>query len=155
MHYSIDRQVTPGPSVRFTCPKCGAAAIEGSSYELHETLKALHLLPLYTARNTYVVCGHCQARLSSRLTLDELFQHCSADLSPYVSYEVSFVFKFLAITALLLSWAPLVGLVLALIAVAGTFRVRGWPRTLALVSVVASFAIPLLLVVLAAVAQSL
>jgi hypothetical protein len=150
MYYSVKRQRTPGPAVQFNCPKCGGVAVSGSSYELFDTLQVFHLVPLWNTRNTYISCSHCQAEMISRLNLDELHDYCDFDLTPYMSYDVSFVFKFLAVAALLLCWTPILGLVLAIIAVAGTFRVPGWPPTLALFSTLLSLVPTTLLIVGAA-----
>ena len=148
-YYSIKRQTTPGPLVQFDCPKCGAEQVFGSSFEWLDTFQALHVFPLYSTRNTYIWCSRCQAQLTSPLTLEELHEYQNADLTGFVAYDVSFVYKFLAIAALLLCWMPILGIVLSIIALAGTFRVRGWPRTLALISAVPALLTALLGVVAA------
>ena len=134
MHYSVKRETTSGPTVQFNCPKCGAA-VRGATFEWLDTLMFLYCIPLLKMRNTYVTCGNCRARLTSQLRLDDLQAYGNLDVTPYISYDVSFVFKFLAIAALLLCWTPAIGLALTIAALAGTIRVPGWPRTLALVSV--------------------
>ena len=141
---SIDRQISPGPVVQFTCPKCGQARSRGNSYELHDKFMALHFIPLWSTRTTYVACTSCRANLSSRLDIEELALYRDADVTPYLAYESSFVFKFAALAAVLLWWAPIVGLGLTVLALAGTWRVPGWPRTLAIVSAPLSLAMTVL-----------
>lgn len=136
--YSINRRTTPGPLVHFQCPKCHGTLRTGTAYELHDKFVALHFLPLWSTRATYVECAYCRTTLNSVLGVEELAVLGDTDVTPYLSYEASFVFKFLAIVSLLLVWMPLVGTVMALITLAGTFRVPGWPRTLARVCTVLS-----------------
>jgi hypothetical protein len=64
--------------------------------------------------------------------------HSAAELSPYLSYEVSLVVKFLAIASILLFVAPIVGLVLAILTVLLSLKSGGWPRTLGVVALVLS-----------------
>ncbi len=148
--YSLKRETTPGPDVKFNCPRCGAQAGSGHSYEYRDTILALYLIPVLRSRSTYVTCRHCQAALTSALSVEELQQHGNTDLSAFVFDDVSFVFKFLAIAALLLCWTPIVGLGLALGTLAGTFRRRCWARTVALVSLV-----PAVLITIVAIAAVL
>jgi hypothetical protein len=146
MHYSVKRETTSGPTVQFNCPKCGAA-VRGATFEWLDTLMFLYCIPLWKMRNTYVTCGNCQGRLTSQLRLEDLYAYDNLDVTPYISYEVSFVFKFLSIAALLLCWTPAIGLGLTIAALAGTIRVPGWPRTLALVSAVPALAMSAVLLV--------
>jgi|GEM_PF-6295101 len=108
--WSVHRRDTPGPRVQFACPACLAPAAAGESYERHETFRALHLIPLFFVRNTYVMCGTCHAHLLSQLTLDDLRQHANSDISPFLSFSISFVAKALSVLAILLCWFPFLGI---------------------------------------------
>jgi hypothetical protein len=110
----------------------------GKSYELLDTLEVLGLIPVVKTRTTFVKCGGCKAKLTSRLGIEDLERCKHADVSQFLSDQVSFVFKFLAIFSLLLFMLPIFGLVLALATVMGTFRSRTWPRRLGVVSLVLS-----------------
>lgn len=129
---------TPGPSLSINCPRCGEQAVTGRSYERLETLLLFGVVPVAKFKNTFVQCRGCKAKLTSRLNIGELTKYQGAGISQFLSDDVSFVFKFLAIVSLLLFFAPIVGLVLAAITFVGTFKSRTWPRTLALVSLILS-----------------
>ena len=151
--WSVHRRDTPGPRVQFACPACLAPAAAGESYERHETFRALHLIPLFFVRNTYVICGTCHAHLLSQLTLDDLRQHANSDISPFLSFSISFVAKALSVLAILLCWFPFLGIALAAIALAATFKRRTVWRTLAIISLAISLLLALGFVILMIIAS--
>jgi hypothetical protein len=151
--FSVLRRDAPGPRVQFACPACLAAAAAGETYERHETFRALHLIPLFSVRNTYVVCGTCHAHLLSQLTLDDLRQHADSDISPFLSFSISLVAKALSVLAILLCWFPFVGIALAAIALAATYKRRTIWRTLAIISLVVSLLLALGFVILMTIAS--
>ncbi len=142
--YFVHRQTTLGPAVMFACPRCGEPQTSGRSYELAETFLLLYVLPAFVMRNTYVICDHCGATLSSQLRLADLEQHSGSDISHFVSHHVSLVLKFLTLVSLLLWWIPFLGSVFPVIVLVGTRKSRGLLRTLAIISLALSF-IPVLL----------
>ena len=145
------REQTPGPELKINCPQCGASETPATSYELRDQLKLLCVIP-FTLTNTYVSCSACSAALTSRLSIDELRTHSPSDISHFPSYEISFVVKFLAILSLLLSIAPLVGFVLAILTVVLSRESGGWPRTIGIIALVLSGMVTIPLVILLAIA---
>jgi hypothetical protein len=145
-------QKIPGPELEINCPKCGASRTSAASYEQRDALSLFFIIPLFTVTNTFVKCAACGAKLTSRLSIDELQPHSAAEVSPYLSHEVSFVVKFLAIASILLFIAPIVGLVLAVLTVILSLRSGGWPRTLGIVALVLSGFVTISLFVLLAAA---
>ena len=111
----------------------------------------LYVIPVLSMSNNLVGCLLCAAKLSTKLPLEELPHFSSEELEEHLKYEVSFVFRLLAVISLPLSVFPLVGLVVALLALIGTCnRPPGWPRTVSRIStVLASIVSLLLLAVLA------
>ena len=98
----------------------------------------VHLLPLFKLHNTYIVCDVCGTKLHTRLELNDLERMHGLQIDEFLSYSPSFVFKFLAITSLLICWAPVVGLIVAAIAMVGTRRFKGWPKTVSTIALVIS-----------------
>jgi len=143
----VKRQKMLGPSVSINCPRCGEQGVAGQSWEWLETLRLLGLIPLLKVRNTFVQCGRCNATLTSTLGIDDLEKYQSAGVSQFLSDEVSFVYKFLAVVSLFLFYMPIVGLVLAAITVSGTYKSHTWPRTLGIISVVLSSMVTVFLVI--------
>ena len=136
--YGIQTEQTPGPSVQIDCGKCGNSGTVGRAYDQVETFKLLHLIPVLRLRNTFVTCESCGAQLRSRLTCLELLNRQGDDLREFISYEVSFVVKFMAVISILLCVIPVLGLVLSLITVCLTVRSRGWPWILGTIALVVS-----------------
>ncbi len=131
----------PGPPIIIRCPRCGAEAIGANAYRQVDDLCAFYFLKLFTVRNTFVECSNCRAKLRSSVDLDELAQYRGDELDQFLSHDVSFVVKFLAIASLLLCIAPFVGAVLSLITVLLTLKSPGWTRTLARIALAISIVI--------------
>ena len=148
LFYTAQYERRPGPSVRIDCGKCGGTDVAGKAYDQSETLRLLGVVPILKIRNTFVTCGVCGAQLRSRLSCQELVNLEGADLRPFISYEVSFVVKFLAVVSILLCVVPLLGLLLALTTVCCTLKVRGWPKTLGFIALIVSSLITIPVVVL-------
>ncbi len=148
--YSVQYEHRPGPSVRIDCAKCGGTDVAGKAHGRSETLRLLGAVPILKIRNTFVTCGSCGAQLRSRLSCEESASLEGADLRPFISYEVSFVVKFLAIASILLCVFPLLGFLLALTAVCCTVKAQGWPKALGFIALVVSSLITIPAVVLLA-----
>jgi hypothetical protein len=146
MSYSVRREKTPGASVQFSCPKCRKVSV-GNARKFVDTLMLLHLVPVLKLRNTYVVCDTCETKLHTPLELDDLERMQGLQIDEFLSYSPSFVFKFLAVTSLLICWVPIVGLIVAAIAVFGTRRFKGWPKTVSIVALVISVVVTTILLV--------
>jgi hypothetical protein len=128
----------PGPSVTFTCPVCRSGPAQGTSYEQTETVLFLLFVPTSQTHTTFVVCGNCRTRLVTRMTLAELRQCVGEDISRFVAYRVSIVFKTLSVCAILCCWAPILGTTLAGVALGGTRKTRSLWRSLAIIALVVS-----------------
>lgn len=128
----------PGPALTIRCPKCGADGVAAVAYRQVDDLCAFYFLKLFTIRNTFVECSACRAKLRSSVDLDELGEYRHEELDQFLSHDVSFVVKFLALASLVLCIAPVVGAVLALIAVLLTLKSSGWTRTVSRVALVLS-----------------
>jgi hypothetical protein len=72
------------------------------------------------------------------MTLDDLRQCVGVDISRFVFHRVSFVFKTLSVLAMLLCWFPFMGMILAVLALLGTFKSTGVWRTLGIISLAIS-----------------
>jgi hypothetical protein len=145
--FIVRRQDSPGPTVVVNCPRCGARGAVGESFERLETLLLNDEFPLMRARNTFVRCGGCSATLASRLRIGELEKYRGTEVSQFLYAGPSLVFKFLAIVSLLLFFTPGLGLVLSAITVAGTFKSRGWPRTVGRISLGLSILVTIAIVI--------
>jgi hypothetical protein len=146
MSYSVRRETIPGASVLFCCPKCRKVS-SGDACRFVDTLMLVHLVPIFKLRNTYVVCRTCGTKLHTPLELDDLERMQGLQIDEFLTYSPSFVFKFLAVTSLLVCWAPIVGLIVAAIAVFGTRRFKGWPKNVSMVALVISVVVTTILLV--------
>lgn len=128
----------PGPTLTIRCPKCGAEDVAAVAYRQVDDLCAFYFLKLLTISNTFVECSACRAKLRSSIDLDELGTYGQEELNQFLSHDVSFVVKFLAVASLVLCIAPIVGAVLALIAVLLTLKTTGWTRIVSRVALALS-----------------
>jgi hypothetical protein len=135
--YSLHRDTNKGPRLRIDCGRCGVSGAAASSRDLIDTIRLLFVIP-FRFTNTFVTCQSCGAKHISQLCCQDLKEHRDADVTPFVSYHVSFVVRFLAVMSLLLCLFPFLGLALSLIAVCSAYKTRGWPRKLAMIAVLIS-----------------
>ena len=126
----------PGPPLTIRCPKCSTEDVQATAYRQVDDLCAFYFLTLMTLRNTFVECSRCRAKLRSSVDLDELPRYRSGELNQFLTHDISFVVKFLAIASVLMCIVPFVGPLLALITVLATLKHPGWARTLGRVSLV-------------------
>ncbi|HEY3392861.1 MAG TPA: hypothetical protein VGK58_09150 [Lacipirellulaceae bacterium] len=138
MSYTIRRQIIPGAPIQFSCPKCRKVS-QGKACQFVDTFMLLYFLPLGAVRNTYVACDDCGLKLRTQLRLDDLERMQGLQIDVFLSYSPSFVFKFLTITALLLCLAPILGTIVAIIAVSGTYHFKGWPKKFSITALLISF----------------
>ena len=137
MYYGLRRETIPGAAVRHTCPKCRSVVV-GTAFQFVDTFVLLHLFPLGSVRNTYVACANCGIKLQTPLGLDDLERMRDLQIDEFLSYSPSFVFKFLAVTALFLCWTPFLGTIIAAIALLGTYHFNGWPKKIAITALAIS-----------------
>jgi hypothetical protein len=137
MSYTIRRQIIPGAPIQFSCPKCRKVS-QGKACQFVDTFMLLYFVPLGTVRNTYVACDDCGLKLRTQLGLEDLERMHGLQIDEFLSYSPSFVFKFLAITALLLCLAPILGTIVAIIAVSGTYHFKGWPKKFSITALLIS-----------------
>jgi len=139
-----------GEKVRIHCPVCETEDTLAQTFTEREQLSMLYFLPLCSMSNNFVRCLSCRSKLFTRLPLEELTEYHPEDLEPHLSHQASFVFKFLAAISLLLFFMPIVGLILAIIALTGTWNRAGWPRTVSRISTVLSVLLSILFAVILA-----
>lgn len=114
--------------VVFDCPDCGAQNVRGMAFDLRETLRLNYRMPLWGWSTHWVRCSRCQTELHANCASKEL-QGCSpTDVNHHVRAYLPLPARVLAIISLATGWAPIVGVLVALVALAANFRTRGWPR---------------------------
>jgi len=126
---------TPGPAIRFMCPRCNKTT-GGESFTRRDQFYLLHFIPLFATNNTYVTCSTCKMALLSSLSAQELAQHKGMDVTNYLRPAYSLVTTVVVIAGFLLFMIPIFGLVMPVIATIATWKhPGGWRKALARVSV--------------------
>jgi hypothetical protein len=110
--FANETKRTPGPSVAINCPRCGASAAPASSYDQEERFSLLHLLPIVVLKNTFVECQKCLKPLRARGNSAELARLTAAELEQRLVQRPTWPIVVPALAALLLFWAPILGLAL-------------------------------------------
>ncbi len=132
----------PAGSTRINCPACGHLDVPAQIIERQETLMESLVIPMGTQTTWWVACSACQVKLYSKLSGAKLQGKNPAELVGQIYVYTSFVNQFMAVAALLLSWTPGLGTILALIAWLMNWKNAGWPRKLSKFAFLASLVIP-------------
>ncbi len=96
------------------------------------------VIPMGTNTTWWVVCSACKVKLYSKLNAANILGKTPGELVGQISVYTSFVNQFMAVAALLPSWAPALGTILALIAWLVNWKTPGWPRKLSKFAFLAS-----------------
>ena len=148
MHTVITKEI-PAGATRINCPVCGNLDVPAEIIEKQETMMQNLVIPMGTHTTWWVVCSECKVRLYSKLSAAGLAGKSPDDIVGQVYPYTSFVNQFMAVAALLLSPAPGLGTILALIAWLMNRKAAGWTRKLSKFAFLASLVIPVLLIVFA------
>jgi len=114
--------------VVFDCPDCGAKNVRGMAFDLRETLRLNYRVPMWGWSTHWVRCSHCQAELHANCKAEDFQGRSPTDVNLHVRAYLPLPSRVLAIISLATGWAPIVGVLVALCALAANFRTRGWPR---------------------------
>ena len=122
--------------VVFDCPHCHAERVAGTAYDLRETVRSGGRVPVWGWSSHWVRCSNCQTELHAKVSSGVLAGEMPASVTKLVRKYLPFPQRVLAVGSVALAWAPVVGMVLGLVAVAATFRTRGWPRIVSVIGLV-------------------
>jgi|GEM_PF-4962064 len=130
-----------GPEILFHCSACGEQDTLAETSEQCDTVAAIG------KATTFVKCKSCRKTFISEIGIDEIADLSPTELAPRLSKRILLFNKMLAFLGVGLCWVPLVGLVIALIALVCNWKTAKWLKTLSLVGVALSLAIPFLMLV--------
>ena len=125
---SVKSESQPGPEFDIDCPKCGATQVPAASFTQRDRMSLFYLIPILTQTNAFLRCTSCNKKLLSKVSIEELSEQPER-VSEYLSSEVSFVVKFLAIASIVMSIFPVVNFAMVLLAFLLTMKSGGWPKT--------------------------
>lgn len=134
----IDRH--PGPEIEFDCPTCGAKGVTGFTYDERRQERLYWLIPVSSSNSSWVACSQCGKALRSRLPAAQLANLGHDRLASVLFVDPGFVRKAIAVIAAILAIVPVVGTVFSAIVVIANWKVRGWPRTVSIASLIFSIA---------------
>src|SRR5262249_46168466 len=115
-----------GAEIQINCPACEARGVAASTYVQIERVRFFGI-PVHR-RTSWVVCSQCQKHLLSSADVKDLPGLSEEERNRVIAPYTSFVSRALAVLALLLGWIPLVGFVVAGIAVLLNRRPGLWRR---------------------------
>lgn len=141
LHVSHETEQFPGPQIDFDCPACGILGIEGTTYDQRRREWLYGLIPLNDIKTSWIVCSNCGHQLRSRVTAAELAELEHDQLAGVLYADPGAIRKAMAVISALVAIFPIVGTVFAGIVVAANWKIRAWPRTLAIISLVASIGV--------------
>jgi hypothetical protein len=139
MHIIEEIQRWPGPEIRIDCPACGARDVVASTFDQQIKDKYYGLITLWVQRSSWVVCPECRIELYSKVDASSLSDKSIDELAELIYPRASFIKKSLAILALPFAVFPLLGQVMAIIAIIANWKSHGWPKTVSFVALGLSF----------------
>jgi hypothetical protein len=127
-----------GPSIVIHCAACDELAAQAETYEYGERVTLLHVVPITPyIRTNYVRCTHCGEQFISPIPLSELPYLQPDELHQLLRRRVSLIPQFLAVVGIILCWVPIIGLIMALLALFTNWsRKKHWTRIVSRVAVV-------------------
>ncbi len=119
-----------GPSIVIHCAACDATDVPAETFEYGERVALLHVVPITPyVRTNYVKCTRCGEQFVSPIALSELPYLHPDELDKLLRRRVGLIPQFLAFAAIILSWVPMIGLLMSLIALAANWsRKKHWTR---------------------------
>lgn len=138
-----------GPEVNvLQCLWCGGRSVKAQTWLRTDWLTLLHLIPLFRIRNVYVRCGTCQRDMIAKCSFNELEGMNPVTLHHHLVKSQSFVGLVCIILGVLLCWAPLIGIIPAVIGFCYRNQFGGALRVASWVSLIVSATISLAMAVL-------
>jgi len=122
-------------TVVFDCPQCHCQS-RGTAYDLRETISVSSRIPRWGWQSHWVRCAQCQTELSADCAAEDLAGASPMTVNEHVRAYVLFPRRVLALASMLLCWTPVVGVILAAIALAANLKTRAWPRWISLIALV-------------------
>jgi hypothetical protein len=133
IHFGAKSKTLKGPTIRINCPFCHARDVLAETGELAETTTIM-LIPVSTSHATLAKCGNCSAVLVSKLPVSELTSRTPEELEGVLRVRPNFIGGFMAVSAFVLSFYPVIGLLWSGLGILANRRSRRWIRILSWVS---------------------
>jgi hypothetical protein len=114
--YSARVETVVGPEVNvLQCLWCGQRPVRAQTRQETGWLKFLYLIPLLRIRNVYVRCGACRKDMTAKCAFAALSSMSPVTLQHCLVKSRSFVGASCIVLGALLYWAPLIGIIPAII----------------------------------------
>jgi hypothetical protein len=127
-----ENKTTPGPDVLINCPACGKQTVWASTHALQTRSWWFGIIPGLAVYSTWATCLECKEPLISRLPLTELSDKSPDELAALIYRPFRLLETFMALAAFIVAIFPIVGLVMAGLAVFANWKDRGWRKKLSM-----------------------
>lgn len=104
-----------GPEVAVDCLWCGRQSIKAQTRQETGCLTLLHFVPLLRIRNVFVRCSACGKDMIAKCSLADVARSSPITLQHHLIKCQSFVGRVCIILGVLLCWAPMIGVIPAVI----------------------------------------
>ncbi len=129
-----------GPVIPVNCPSCLEENVDGQSYAMVDTVLLLMLIPMHTRATIYLSCPKCKRTFKPLIPLSEISDHPIAVRGQYLREHVSIIQILLGILAFFLCWIPVLGVVIAAIALLVNWQASTWLKVISTIATVVGFA---------------
>lgn len=133
MKASIFQNCGPEEALEMDCPVC-AGPSNATAWQQFERIYLVGLIPIGGPRQTtWVACPGCRQKFYSRRALPDLRILPAAQVGDWLVVRESLVHQLLAVASIGLCWAPIVNLVVAIIAWLLNRKSRTWTRVASII----------------------
>ena len=140
MHLFLKTRVKEdrGSDVVINCLWCNRQGVSAHTRQRTEWLKLFHFIPIARFRTVFVKCSACGKDMIAKCSLEEVVNSNPLTLKYLLVKRVSFVGKVCIALAVLLCWAPLIGLIPSVIGFLYRNEFQNWVRKMSLVVLIIS-----------------
>lgn len=131
-----------GPSVEIHCPRCKKRNATASTTAVLEQNRLFYFIPFFNAEFTRVQCDACKSKLRLIERVDNVAALDIDERSRRLASSTSLPAMVSAVLSIVLSVLPIVGVVMALVALALNLKSGTFWRNLSIVGLILSIAIP-------------
>ncbi|MEX2213881.1 MAG: hypothetical protein WD768_07125 [Phycisphaeraceae bacterium] len=125
-----------GEPVLINCPACGAKDIASVPSESVDYVKIAYLIPITKLRATTIRCGQCNADIACIAPMAELAGLDAAGIDPLLRFHPTPAARNWSLLGLVTSVIPILGLIIASIAIYHSRGTRGWPASVNMLSII-------------------
>lgn len=119
-----------GPTIPLHCPGCLTENVDSQVYAMVDQVLFLFVVPLHTKSTLFISCPKCRRTFKPLIPLEDFSTFPVEARGRYLKEHISVFQVLLALAAFFICWIPVVGVVIAGIALLVNWQAMAWLRLL-------------------------